>query len=149
MRRRARQWTAILAAAIALGCVGAFGLEPVSDFSPWPASGLVALGITATICGFLLTFNTDRSAWAMVAAAALATLILAGIWAYITWKLLGQFAQHISILEILVSDPVFYFGILRGFILLVFSVPLGLIGVKIGSVLITEDGRQQQQTHSR
>jgi len=144
MGKRARQWTAIVAAAIAMGCIGALSFEPVSNFTPWPASGLLSLSITATICGYLLAFNTDRSNWAIVAASALATLILGAIWTYIIWELLGQFTQSISLLEFLVSDPVFYFGIRRGAILFVFSLLFGLIGVKIGSLLFAGDGQHQR-----
>ena len=148
MGKKVKQWMAIAAAAIALGCVGTFSFEPVSNFAPWAASGLLPLCITATICGYLLAFNTVRSNWAMVAASALATLVLGSVWAYIIWKLLGQFAQHISLLDLLVSDPVFYFGIKRGAILIVFSVPCGLLGVKVASALFTDDGQHRQTTRT-
>lgn len=139
MGRKVRQWSAIIAAAIVLGCVGTFSIEPVSNFAPWPAPGMSWVWVTAAICGYLLAFNVTRSNWAMVAASALSTLILGGIWAYVIWQLLGPLRQQVSLLDFLVSDLVFHLGIRRGAVLFVFSVPFGLLGVKVKSLLLPDD----------
>jgi hypothetical protein len=118
-----RQWTAIIAAALVLVYVSTAAIK-VRDFALWPTS-LAVLCVSAVICGVLLAFVNSGAAWSVVAASALAVLIFTGVWSYIFWSFLGE---YFSLFEIVISTPFIYQVLLPSGMILVTTVPFGLLG---------------------
>lgn len=134
MRLKVRQWTAIIAAALVLAYVGTVTVSEVRDFALWPA-GLVWLGVFAVICGALLALISDGAVWAIVLASVLAVLIFAGLWSYILWSLLGE---YFSLFELIVSTLFVSQVFRQSVVLLITTIPLGLLGVAAATIFVPD-----------
>ena len=137
MHPKVKQWTAIMAAALVLAYVSTAAATEVRDFALWQASS-AWLGVFAAICGVLLALingSNDGAAWYIVVAPVLAVLILAGVWCYILWSFLGE---HLSLYEIMVSNLFINQVITRSFLILIITVPFGLLGVAVVKVFLPE-----------
>ena len=134
MVERARQGTAIVAAALVLAYLGAVSISQVGDFAPWPANK-AWLSIFSSMCGVLLALSNERPAQSMVVASALAVPIFAGVWSYILWTLLGQ---QISFIDLILSDFMLLYVIRLGVLLFIVSVLFGLLGTVVALTLIPD-----------
>lgn len=134
MRLRVRRWTAIIAAAVVLAYVGTVTVSEVRDFALWPA-GFVWLSVFAVVCGGLLALISDGAAWSIAVASVLAVLILAGLWSYIFWSFLGE---YFSYFELIVSTPFISQVFRQSFVILITTVPLGLLGVVAATLLLRD-----------
>ena len=134
MRLEVRRWTAIIAAAVVLAYVGTVTVSEVRDFALWQAS-LGWLGVFAVICGVLLALISDGAVWSIVVASVLAVLIYAGLWSYIFWSLLGE---YFSYSELIVSTPFISQVFRQSFVILITSVPLGLLGMAAATIFLPD-----------
>jgi hypothetical protein len=137
MHQKVRQWTAIMAAALVLAYVSTAAATEVRDFALWQASS-AWLGVFAAICGALLALihgSKYGAAWYIVVAPVLAVLILAGVRCYILWSFLGEF---LSLFEIMVSNLFIYQVLPRSFLILIITVPFGLLGVAVVKVFLPD-----------
>ena len=134
MGEKVRQGTLVLAAALVVAYMGAVSISQVRDFAPWPAN-LAWLSFFSAICGVLLALSNDRAAQSMVVASGLAVLIFAGIWSYILWALLGE---HISLIDLILSDFMFLYVIRLGFLIFLVSVFCGLLGTVVALTLFPD-----------
>jgi hypothetical protein len=134
MRLEVRRWTAIIAAAVVLAYVGTVTVSEVRDFALWPA-GLIWLSVFAVICGVLLALISDGAGWSIVMASVLAVLIFAGLWSYIFWAFLGK---YFSYFELIVSTPFISQVFRQGFVILITTVPLGLLGVAAATIFVPD-----------
>jgi hypothetical protein len=130
MRPEVRRWTAIIAAAVILAYVGTVTVSEVRDFALWPAS-LVWLSVFAVICGGLLALISDGAVWSTVVASVLAVLIFAGLWSYIFWSFLGEWFPYS---ELIVSTPFISRVFRQSFVILITTIPLGLLGAVAATI---------------
>ena len=136
MSKEMRQITSIIAAALVLAYVGTVSVSTgVRDFAPWPAD-LFWLAVVSAICGALLVLSTEGAAWAIVVASMLAVLIFAGLWSYVNWVLVGK---YIPLFDLIISDLVSLYVFKWGLIILIISIPSGLIGAVIPLILLPDD----------
>ena len=129
------RWTSILAAAAVLAFAGTNAITAVRDFSLLPVSFLWLCAL-AVICGALLSLISNRAAWWMVSASALASLIVAFVWSYILWSFQGE---YISYLKLLLSNPFMLYVVPRCVVLFLITMPLGLAGIAFTWLLIGTD----------
>ena len=132
MRLEVRRWTAIIAAAVVLAYVGTVTVSEVRDFALWQAS-LAWLGVFAAICGVLLALTSDGAVWSIAVASVVAVLIFAGLWSYILWSFLGE---YFSYFELIVSTPFISQVFPQSFVILITTVPLGLLGVAAATIFV-------------
>jgi len=131
MHPKTRQWTATIAAALVLAYVDTMTVSEIKNFALWQG-GLAWMGVFAVGCGILLALIHDDALWSAVAAPVLAVLIFAGVWSYVFWSFLGE---YFSYLELIVSTPFLSQVLPQGFVILVTTIPMGLLGVVIATVL--------------
>ena len=134
MHLEVRRWTAIIAAAVVLAYVGTVTVSEVRDFALWPA-GLVWLSVFAVICGVLLTLTSDGAIWSIVVASVLAIVIFAGLWSYIFWSFLGE---YFSYFELIVSTAFISQVFRQSLVILITTVPLGLLGVVAATIFLPD-----------
>jgi hypothetical protein len=135
---RIRQGTSVIAAAVVLVYVSMAGLTELRNFAVWPAS-LAWLALAAFVCGFLLALVGEGGAWRIVASSVLAVLLFAGLWNYIFWSFLGEYA---SFFELGMSNPYLYLVLPRCALILLTTAPLGLLGVVTATILLPDEYRQ-------
>jgi hypothetical protein len=123
-----------MATALVLAYVSTAAVTEVRDFALWRAS-LAWLGVFAAICGALLALISDDAAWSMVVAPVWAVLILTGVWCYILWSFLGEF---LSVFEIVLSNLFIYQVLPRSVLILITTVPFGLLGVAVAKVFLPD-----------
>jgi hypothetical protein len=131
MHPKVRQWTATIAAALVLAYVDTMTVSEIKDFALWQG-GLVWMGVFAIGCGVLLALVNEDALWSTVAAPVLAVLIFVGVWSYVFWSFLGE---YFSYLELIVSTPFLSQVLPQGFVILVTTIPMGLLGVVIATIL--------------
>jgi hypothetical protein len=131
---RVRQGTAVIAAAVVLAYVSVAGLTEVGDFAIWQAN-LSWLALAAFVCGVLLSFVGEGSAWLAVASSVLAVLIFGGLWNYIFWSFLGEVA---SFAELAISNPFLYLVLPRSAVILFITFMLGLLGSVAATLLLPD-----------
>jgi len=137
MHQKARQWTAIMAAALVLAYVSTAAATEVRDFALWQASW-AWLSIFAAFCGALLApifSGNDGAIWSTVMAPVLAVLIFAGVQYYILWSFLGE---YLSLYEIMVSNLFINQVLPRTFLVLITTVPFGLFGFVVARAFVPD-----------
>ncbi len=137
MATRVRQCTSIIAAAMVLAYVSVAGLTEVRDFALFPAS-LAWLAVAAFLCGVLLSLIDEGGAWHIVASSLLAVLLFAGLWNYIFWSFLGEYA---SFFELGMSDPFIYLVLPRCALILFTTALVGLLGAVAATILLPDEYR--------
>ncbi len=138
MSPQARQWTATIAAAIILAYMATVAVTEVRHFALW-AGNSTWLCICALFCGVLLALISDGAARLLAVASVLAVLILAGLWSYIFWSLLGE---YVSLSEFFISD-IFFLKVLPQCIVVFMMIFLsGLLGVMAVTIFVPERFRQ-------
>ena len=130
MNPKVRQWTAAIAAALVLAYVDTVTVSEIQDFALWQA-GFVWIGVFAVGCGVLLALINEDAIWPAVVAPALAVLIFAGVWSYVFWSFLGE---YFSYFELLLSTPFLSQVLPQGIVILVTTVPMGLLGIVAATV---------------
>jgi hypothetical protein len=135
---RIRQGTSVIAAAVVLVYVSMAGLTELRNFAVWPAS-LAWLALAAFVCGVLLALVGEGGAWRIVVSSVLAVLLFAGLWNYIFWSFLGEYA---SFFELGMSNPYLYLVLPRCALILLTTAPLGLLGVVTATILLPDEYRQ-------
>jgi hypothetical protein len=137
MASRIRQGTSVIAAAAVLAYVSMAGLTELRDFALWPAS-LAWLVLAAFVCGVLLSLVGEGGAWLSVASSVLAVLLFAGLWNFVFWSFLGQYA---SFFELGMSNPFLYLVLPRCALILLTTAPMGLLGAVAATILIPDEYR--------
>ena len=128
-------WTSTLAAAAVLAYAGTTAMTAVGDFALFPV-GFLWMCALAVICGALLSLISNRAAWSMVSASALACLIVAGVWSYILWSFQGE---YISYGRLLLSNPFMLYVVPRCIVFFLITMPLGWVGIAFTWLLIGTD----------
>jgi hypothetical protein len=101
-------------------------------------ANLAWLVVAAFLCGVLLALIGEGGAWRIVASCVLAALLFAGLWNYIFWSFLGEYA---SFLEIGMSNPFISLVVPRCALMLLTAAPLGLLGVVAATILVPDEYR--------
>ncbi len=130
MHPKVRQWTATIAAALVMAYVDTITVSEIQDFALWQA-GFAWMGVFAVGCGVLLALINEDAIWSVVVAPVLAVLIFAGVWSYVFWSFLGE---YFSYFELLVSTPFLSQVLPQGIVILVTTIPMGLLGVVAATV---------------
>jgi hypothetical protein len=138
MHPKVRQWTAIVAAAIVLAYVSMAAVTEVRGFALWPTN-LAWMGVSAAICGALLALIDEGAVWLIVVASALAVLIFVGLWSYIFWLFLGEL---FSFSELVISNLFIYQVLPRSVVILITSLPLGLLGTVAATIFLPDRYRR-------
>ena len=129
------RWTSILAVATVLAYAGTIAVTAVGDFALLSDGFLWMCGL-AVICGALLSLISNRAAWWMVSASALASLIVAAVWSYILWSFQGE---YISYGRLLLSNPFMLYVVPRCIVFFLITMPLGWAGIAFTWLLIGTD----------
>ncbi len=137
MTSRIRQGTSVIAAAVVLAYVSMAGLTEIRDFAVLPAN-LAWLVVAAFVCGVLLALVGEGGAWRIVASCVLAVLLFAGLWNYIFWSFLGEYA---SFIELGMSNPFLYLVLPRCALILLAAAPLGLLGAVAATIVVPDEYR--------
>lgn len=137
MRPWIKQATSVIAAALVLAYVSMAGLTEIRDFAIFPAN-LLWLVVAAFLCGVLLALVGEGGAWRIVASCVLAVLLFAGLWNYIFWSFLGEYA---SFVELGMSNPFIYLVLPRCALILLTAAPLGLLGAVAATIVVPDEYR--------
>ena len=129
------RWTSTLSASVVLAYAGTIAITAVGDFALLPL-GFLWMCALAVICGALLSLISNRAAWSMVSASALASLIVAGVWSYILWSFQKE---YISYPELLLSNPFMLYVVPRCIVFFLITMPLGWAGIAFTWLLIGTD----------
>ena len=129
------RWTSTLSASVVLAYAGTIAITAVGDFALLPL-GFLWMCALAVICGALLSLISNRAAWSMVSASALASLIVAGVWSYILWSFQKE---YISYPELLLSNPFMRYVVPRCIVFFLITMPLGWVGIASTWLLIGTD----------
>ncbi|MCP4540365.1 MAG: hypothetical protein GY832_24775 [Chloroflexi bacterium] len=140
MHPKAKEWTAILAAAMILAYVSTAAVTQMHDYAFWSIS-LAGVGVFAAICGALLALVNKRAIASTITASAIATLIFAGLWSYIFWSFLGE---YLSFLEIFISNLFFLWVLPQSALILTITTLSGLSGLVFVKAIVPERYQPQQ-----
>ena len=122
-----RQSLAVIAVAAVQAYMGLISLSHVGGYVAWPAD-MLELSVAAVVCGALLALAEGRSILLLLIASAVSVLLFGGYWAYALWALLGSQFQFF---ELMLSDVVFLYILLRSFLLTAPSIVFGVLGIII------------------
>jgi hypothetical protein len=91
--------------------------------------------------GVLLALMGERGAWHIVASSMLAVLLFAGLWNCIFWSFLGEYASYF---ELSMSNPFILLVLPRCVLILITTVPFGLLGTVVASILLPNQVRPRR-----